>query len=138
MTVCEICDVLDCEAKEEPMEDGTAETKKEWYPAEIVNETPDQRKARKLREERQAAEEKRQAAFKAWEDKAGGPAFPVGGIFGVAAAAGMTLRDYFAAKMAAAWLHTFENRPDSSDALMCAEDSYLLADAMIRARKVKA
>ena len=57
----------------------------------------------------------------------GGPAFPFGTAF-----AGMTMRDYFAAKA----MHAFLMRPSSMTAPdeVIAEAAYDTADAMIKAR----
>jgi len=58
----------------------------------------------------------------------GGPAFPWGTGF-----AGMTLRDYFAAKAMQGFLSTV--KVDCPDDLI-AIDAYNLADAMLKAREV--
>jgi len=50
--------------------------------------------------------------------------------------AGMTLRDYFAAKAMAALL--LNNKPEETDEplLFWARDAYLMADAMLKAREL--
>ena len=57
-------------------------------------------------------------------DKTGGPAFPVHGL------PGMTLRDYFAAKA----MQTLLQSKDSSF-VQDAEDAYIMADEMLKARE---
>jgi hypothetical protein len=76
-------------------------------------------------------------------NKTGGPAFPELGNVGYNSdwqcEAGMTLRDYFAAKAMQGWLASFpesDSHPVSSGkADLVAEVSYLMADAMLRARE---
>jgi len=72
--------------------------------------------------------------------KDGGAAFPIAGLSGlpndnfIYPQAGMTLRDYFAAAALqglAVNAHNFDNMSDKS----IAENAYLIADAMIEARK---
>jgi hypothetical protein len=62
--------------------------------------------------------------------KDGGPAFPRPMV---AAAPGMTLRDWFAGQALQGLLASTK----TSDALTIAKDAYILADAMLRAREVK-
>ena len=57
----------------------------------------------------------------------GGPAFPYGTAY-----AGMTLRDYFAAKAMEAFLHDGSSEVDE-----VAEAAYIVANAMLRAREEK-
>ena len=68
----------------------------------------------------------------------GGPAFPVAGSEHNYPIEGMTLRDYFAAKALSGWLASY---PEScthpivaGNADEVAKHSYMLADAMLRAR----
>jgi hypothetical protein len=72
-------------------------------------------------------------------DKTGGPAFPWGTAF-----AGMTLRDYFAAKAMNAilksaidWFPTHKSPDQETLAIFAdvAQDSYAIADAMLKARE---
>lgn len=60
----------------------------------------------------------------------GGPAFPWGTGF-----AGMTLRDYFAAKAMQGMLAN-QHQFVADDQAMYARDAYVLADAMLKAREV--
>jgi hypothetical protein len=61
----------------------------------------------------------------------GGPAFPYGTAY-----AGMTLRDYFAAKAMQADISSFESDIDPSDvAGVIAERAYQIANAMLKARE---
>ena len=64
----------------------------------------------------------------------GGPAFPFGTAY-----AGMTLRDYFAAKAMQGLLAHPECLPvgrGHEDAISCVvEESYMMADAMLKARE---
>ena len=69
----------------------------------------------------------------------GGPAFPVAGSEHNYPIEGMTLRDFFAAKALSGWLASY---PESSahpivagNAEDVAKYSYMLADAMLRARE---
>lgn len=69
----------------------------------------------------------------------GGPAFPVAGSEHNYPIDGMTLRDYFAAKALSGWLASY---PEScthpivaGNADEVAKHSYMLADAMLRARE---
>ncbi|EOY8929354.1 hypothetical protein ABKU27_07235 [Enterobacter hormaechei] len=69
----------------------------------------------------------------------GGPAFPVAGSEHNYPIEGMTLRDYFAAKALSGWLASY---PEScthpivaGNADEVAKHSYMLADAMLRARE---
>jgi hypothetical protein len=55
----------------------------------------------------------------------GGPAFPYGTAY-----AGMTLRDYFAAKAMEAFLHDGSSEVDE-----VAEAAYIVANAMLKARE---
>ena len=72
----------------------------------------------------------------------GGPAFPCDNIHGEQGAwyntAGMTLRDYFAAKAMQAvitdWLNTGDIFQDAEIPEVIARDCYLVADAMIKER----
>ncbi|WP_104556782.1 hypothetical protein [Enterobacter sichuanensis] len=71
--------------------------------------------------------------------KNGGPAFPVAGSEHNYPIEGMTLRDYFAAKALSGWLASY---PEScthpivaGNADEVAKHSYMLADAMLRARE---
>lgn len=67
------------------------------------------------------------------ERDTGGPAFPDGSTnpWGVPEKAGMTLRDYFAAKaMLGLLTSTRISKPD-----WIANDSYEMADAMLKARE---
>jgi len=70
----------------------------------------------------------------------GGPAFPVHpdlagaiGCVNSSTDAGMSLRDYFAAKAMQAWLVGV----DSPKVEHCAKHSYEIADAMLKARETK-
>ena len=64
----------------------------------------------------------------------GGPAFPVPNDANVNQQEGMTLRDYFAAKVIAGVLaHGIPT--DASDRKFVADHAYLFADAMMEARK---
>ncbi|WP_312227594.1 hypothetical protein [Pseudescherichia sp.] len=75
----------------------------------------------------------------------GGPAFPhvrrsiAPGIEEVITDGGMSLRDYFAAKALQGWLSTYgdsRSHPVFSGTVdTVAENAYLLADAMLRARE---
>lgn len=76
-------------------------------------------------------------------NKTGGPAFPELGNVGCnsdwQSESGMTLRDYFAAKALSGWLASY---PEScthpivaGNADEVAKHSYMLADAMLRARE---
>lgn len=69
------------------------------------------------------------------EIKDGGPAFPLplGNENISPDAAGMTLRDYFAAKAMQANLMTITSFPDESWRIGLAKDSYAMADAMLAA-----
>ena len=60
----------------------------------------------------------------------GGPAFPYKAYSGIPEA-GMTMRDYFAAKAMQAWLNGVDNPLVGK----CAQDAYRIADAMLEARK---
>ncbi|EUL86714.1 hypothetical protein P832_02011 [Enterobacter kobei] len=69
----------------------------------------------------------------------GGPAFPVAGSEHNYPIEGMTLRDYFAAKALSGWLASY---PESCTHPIVAgnadeveKHSYMLADAMLRARE---
>lgn len=69
----------------------------------------------------------------------GGPAFPVAGSEHNYPIEGMTLRDYFDAKALSGWLASY---PEScthpivaGNADEVAKHSYILADAMLRARE---
>jgi hypothetical protein len=67
----------------------------------------------------------------------GGPAFPHEYKFGDGTAKradGMTLRDYFAAKAAAAWISRSEWDASADDSFF-ASMAYDIADAMLEARK---
>ena len=68
----------------------------------------------------------------------GGPAFPFTTFQEGGArcdAHGMTLRDYFAAKAMYANLQTITEFPDEHWRIGLAMDAYLMADAMLEARK---
>ena len=73
----------------------------------------------------------------------GGPAFPVPDIDGSAVAEGMTLRDYFAAKAMEGWVASspvIAGEPMNGSVQMAeqlAGASFILADAMLRAREQK-
>ena len=62
----------------------------------------------------------------------GGPAFP---LFAATGYAGMTLRDYFAAKAMQVVLYQCDCFPDEDWRMGVALDSYQMADAMLKARK---
>lgn len=63
----------------------------------------------------------------------GGPAYPTQGY------EGLTVRDYFAAKAMQGWLAGYpagiEHPARSEDDFIIAELSYLMADAMLKARE---
>ena len=67
------------------------------------------------------------------ELKTGGPAFPDGSTnpWGVPEKAGMTLRDYFAAKAMNGLLASTK----CHDGAIIAKDAYLMANAMLEARE---
>ena len=67
----------------------------------------------------------------------GGPAFPLQSIGPEFAPgyAGMPLRDYFAAKAMQSLLTTIDEFPDEHWRTGVAMDAYLMADAMLAARK---
>lgn len=68
--------------------------------------------------------------------KNGGTAFPLVVPFsGVEYQKGMTLRDYFAAKAVHSLLTTITELPDETWRLGVAKDAYMMADAMLEARK---
>jgi hypothetical protein len=60
----------------------------------------------------------------------GGPAFPSHGSMGEVAHEGMTLRDYFAAKVMQGLLAN-----NNIDAQQIAEAAFIVADAMLKARE---
>jgi hypothetical protein len=64
----------------------------------------------------------------------GGPAFPIKGPIMTSDEQGMTLRDYFAAK-AMQGLFSCGKAHDEHTAHVTAKASYLLADAMLKARE---
>lgn len=68
-------------------------------------------------------------------DKTGGSAFPLPATEWNGADEGMTLRDYFAAKAMQAWVSQIP--PEMMEDMMSrwAENSYEMADAMLRARE---
>ncbi|WP_316576642.1 hypothetical protein [Morganella morganii] len=70
-------------------------------------------------------------------DKTGGPAFPLPPSEHMYADAGMTLRDYFAAKAMQGVLSNDQCKPFgmSASATDIAKKSYLMADEMLRARE---
>ena len=74
-------------------------------------------------------------------DDTGGPAFPQVSTdaFGELYEKGMTLRDYFAAKamptVISDWLNTGDIFQDAEIAEVIARDCYIVADAMLKARK---
>ncbi|WP_323115954.1 hypothetical protein [Klebsiella variicola] len=70
-------------------------------------------------------------------DKTGGPAFPLPPSEHMYADAGMTLRDYFAAKAMQGLLSNDQCKPFgmSASATDIAKKSYLMADEMLRARE---
>ena len=71
----------------------------------------------------------------------GGPAFP-NDVKQISERAGMTLRDYFAAKAIQAILHHYDSAFDDETAdeddvpfpELLAKDAYIMADAMLKAR----
>ena len=63
----------------------------------------------------------------------GGPAFPIKGPIMTSDEQGMTLRDYFAAK-ARQGLFSCGKAHDEHTAHVTAKASYLMADAMLKAR----
>jgi hypothetical protein len=63
----------------------------------------------------------------------GGPAFPIKGPIMTSDEQGMTLRDYFAAK-AMQGLFSCGKAHDEHTAHVTAKASYLMADAMLKAR----
>ncbi|MCH9329788.1 hypothetical protein MMP96_09660 [Enterobacter hormaechei] len=69
----------------------------------------------------------------------GGPAFPVAGSEHNYPIEGMTLRDYFAAKALSGWLASYPGSCThpivAGNADEVAKHSYMLADAMLRARE---
>jgi len=72
--------------------------------------------------------------------KSGGSAFPSHGSMGEVVNEGMTLRDYFAAKAMIPcyqeWLKNGWNVPEHEEVMEnIANESYLIADAMIKARQ---
>ncbi len=67
----------------------------------------------------------------------GGPAFPIKGPIMTSDEQGMTLRDYFAAK-AMQGLFSCGKAHDEHTAHVTAKASYLMADAMLKARGEKA
>lgn len=82
------------------------------------------------------------------EQNNGGPAFPIVGTHEQVLEIGMSLRDYFAAKVCASLLtttsadHDYPNldyQRDGNNSLTCAQRvariSYQMADAMLEARK---
>jgi hypothetical protein len=78
-------------------------------------------------------------------DKTGGPAFPTESKLGlnkdktwitqIPGYSGMTLRDYFAAKALQGVITGVETRGADYSFIECAELSYDLADAMLKARE---
>jgi hypothetical protein len=64
----------------------------------------------------------------------GGPAFPIKGPVMTSDEQGMTLRDYFAAK-AMQGLFSCGKAHDEHTAHVTAKASYLMADAMLKARE---
>lgn len=70
----------------------------------------------------------------------GGPAFPVAGSEHNYPIEGMTLRDYFAAKVLSGWLASYPGSNlhpvAAGNADEVAKQAYMLADAMLRAREV--
>jgi hypothetical protein len=64
----------------------------------------------------------------------GGPAFPIKGPIMTSDEQGMTLRDYFAAK-AMQGLFSCGKAHDEHTAHVTAKASYLMADAMLKARE---
>ena len=73
----------------------------------------------------------------AFPDNSGGPAFPVRGGFSENQGNGMSLRDYFAAKALAGLLAADDiDAPDNVPFdQWFAEQSYMHADAMLKARE---
>lgn len=69
------------------------------------------------------------------ELKTGGPAFPDGSTnpWGVPEKAGMTLRDYFAAKAMQSFLIDLDCKP--GDLPSIAVSAYMMADAMLEVRE---
>lgn len=68
-------------------------------------------------------------------DLAGGPAFPVSDP---CEHAGMTLRDYFAAKALPTCISLAQNRDGGWDAISAATAAYAVADAMLEEREMRA
>ena len=69
------------------------------------------------------------------ELKDGGPAFPgTEDNYKFEGSAGMSLRDYFAAKAMQALITTVLDNVSSIDPVDAAEDAYLFADALLAAR----
>lgn len=69
------------------------------------------------------------------QSKDGGAAFPQSDVNLLNYEAGMSLRDYFAAKAMQGWLATFvDTRPGSRTAQGVAGFAYEIADAMLKAR----
>jgi len=66
----------------------------------------------------------------------GGPAFPItpDNLFDLQRGAGMSLRDYFAAKSLEAILRQLDRGIRPGDCIRAAEDAYFMADAMLTAR----
>ena len=66
------------------------------------------------------------------EKETGGPAFPYGTAY-----TGMTLRDYFAAKAMQATIASWIAKGEYPDTdLEVAENAYVVADAMLKARLI--
>lgn len=65
----------------------------------------------------------------------GGPAFPLKGPVMTSDNEGMTLRDYFAAKAMQSILSNLSQGIRPQDCIAVAEDSYFIADRMLKARK---
>ena len=67
----------------------------------------------------------------------GGPAFPqTFEALSIKGCEGMTLRDYFAAKAMQSILCMLDEGIRPNDCIRAAEDSYFIADAMLKAREV--
>jgi hypothetical protein len=71
-------------------------------------------------------------------DNKGGPAFPCDriGAGEIVSSAGMSMRDYFAAKAMQAWMTGWAtDRPSMLQADVMADKAYEAADAMLKARE---
>jgi hypothetical protein len=72
------------------------------------------------------------------ETKNGGPAFPttqyVSGISPTGHSVGISMRDYFAAAFVSSG-HVFKSISDGNTPELVAEQAYILADALLKARE---